>query len=370
MENTRRRSRRLRAALIPAWAIVIAVLLIGCGGGSEDAPPAGKEKAQTVTFQEPEEPGPDPFTDPADVEGAEAVPVSSSEGSGGEQQPFGGSGSNRVCDRDKLIRFLKANPERMREWARVLGLSPTLKAVKKYVATLHPVTLTRDTQVTNHAYRDGQALPFQAILQAGTAVLVDKYGTPVVRCYCGNPLKPAVFTKTAKCTNCPPNYKPPRQCRYGEFDDYDEIYYRRGYYSNHSYDEVFILRHRRSRYNDCYSAYPDPPVVTIVDVFREPQPELEPESTPAPTPEPEPEPEVESPPTEPQPQELQCDPPRSQLEFEQCQALAGETPDDTPVPPPETAPAPPPEPVPDICSDGVDNEGVSGLIDGADPNCQ
>ena len=58
----------------------------------------------------------------------------------GVQQPFGGSGSNRVCDRDKLIRFLRRNPERMREWARVLGVRPTFRAVKKYIAKLHPVT--------------------------------------------------------------------------------------------------------------------------------------------------------------------------------------------------------------------------------------
>jgi hypothetical protein len=198
-------------------------------------------------------------------------------------------------------------------------------------------------------------------------VLVDKYGTPVVRCYCGNPLKPAVYTKTAKCTGCPPDYRPPKQCRYGRFHDYNDIYYRRKYYDNRSYDEDFILRHRRSRYNDCYAAYPDPPVVTIIDVFVAPEPEPEPEPRPEPEPTPTPAPEPE-----PEPQELRCDPPRSQLEFEQCQELEGQTPVNTPAPPPETTPAPPPEttPAPDICNDGLDNEGVSGLVDGADPNCQ
>jgi hypothetical protein len=362
MSNWRRTFSPRRAALVLAGTIVLGVPLIGCGGGSDEATAGDKGKAQTVTFQKPESPGPDPFTKPADVEGENAVPLSSADSGAG--QPFGGSGSNRVCDRDKLIRFLKANPKRTREWARVLGVSPTFNRVKRYIATLHPVTLTRDTQVTNHAFQDGHAVPFQAILQAGTAVLVDKYGTPVVRCYCGNPLKPAVYTKTAKCTGCPPAYRPPSQCRYGRFDDYDELYYRRDYYSNQSYDEVFILRHRRSRYNGCYAAYPDPPVVTIVDVFAEPEPEPEPE------PAPEPDPAPESPPAEPQPQELQCDPPRSQVEFEQCQALEGQAPEPAPEPPPETTPAPPPETAPDICNDGLDNEGESGLVDGADPNCQ
>jgi hypothetical protein len=341
VDKGRRRFAPLGAALLLGAAILVATLLIGCGGDGGD----GKaENVQTVSFQKPEDPGPDPFTRPADVEGDEAVPVSSAGG-----QPFGGSGSNRVCDRDKLIRFLKANPEQMREWARVLGVSPRFSAVKKYIAKLHPVTLTRDTQVTNHAFRNGRAVPFQAILQAGTAVLVDKYGTPVVRCYCGNPLGPAVFTATAKCTGCPPNYRPPRQCKFGRSDDYDETYYRRDYYSNGDYDEVFISRQRRSRYNDCYRAYPDPPTVTIVNVFKAPEPE------------PQPQPEPSSPPqTTPEPSGLQCDPPRSQLEAEQCAELRGQAPE----------PQPEPTPTQDICNDGLDNEGVPGKIDGEDPNCQ
>ena len=68
---------------------------------------------------------------------------------------------------------LKAHPDRMREWARVVGVSASYKKVSKYIAKLHPVTLTRDTQVTNHAFTNGRAVPFQAILQAGTAVLVE-----------------------------------------------------------------------------------------------------------------------------------------------------------------------------------------------------
>lgn len=348
-------ARAALAAAVLLAAVAVVVVVVG-GGDSGDTTSAGEKDLQTVSFQEPEDPGPDPFTKPADVEGDREVDLPAS--GSGSTQPFGGSGSNRVCDRDKLIRFLRRNPEVMREWARVLGVRPTFSAVKKYIAKLHPVTLTRDTQVTNHAYKNGRAVPFQAILQAGTAVLVDKYGAPVVRCFCGNPLGPAVFVPTAKCNGCPPDYKPPRQCKYGHKGDYDETYYRRDYYSNGDYDEVFIRRSRRGRYDDCYEAYPDPPVVRIVDVFR------------APPPEPEPPPPTTTPTPAPQTGGLQCDPPRSQLEAEQCAAQRGETPENTPVPEPEPAPAPEPEPTPGICNDGQDNEGVPGLIDGDDPNCQ
>ncbi len=342
-----------RAGLVAALLLTaVAMVVVGCGG-SDDSATGDKADLQTVSFQQPEDPGPDPFTKPADVEGNEEVELPAA--GSGSKQPFGGSGSNRVCDRDKLIRFLKRNPRVMREWARVLGVRPTFRAVRKYIAKLHPVTLTRDTQVTNHAYKNGQAVPFQAILQAGTAVLVDKYGTPVVRCFCGNPLGPAVFTPSAKCSSCPPAYKPPRQCKYRHKGDYDETYYRRDYYSNGDYDEVFIRRTRRGRYSNCYEAYPDPPTVTIVRVFQPPPPEPERPptvTTPAPAPQ----------------TGLQCDPPRSQLEAEQCAEQRGEAPQNTPVP--EPTPAPEPEPAPGICNDGQDNEGVPGLIDGDDPNCQ
>jgi hypothetical protein len=313
------------------------VVLLATRDGTEEA------GAQTVHFQRPTNPGPDPFTGPAEAQGDEEVPLPAS-GTGG-QQPFGGSGSNRVCDRDKLIRFLRDNPERMRAWAAVLGIEPTYRAVSRYIARLHPVTLTRDTQVTNHRYQGGRAIGFQAIMQAGTAVLVDKYGTPVVRCYCGNPLKPAVFTPTAKCYGCPPNYHPPPQCEYGRKDDYDDTYYRRKSYGNDEYDEIFIRRHRSSRYGKCYAPYPDPPVVTITDAFPpapEPPPEPEPEPEPEPPLEPETEPEP-APPPEPEPE---------------------------PQREPEPEPQPQPEPTPDICHDGLDNEGEPGLIDEADPNCQ
>ena len=232
--NSERFLSMLQSRLYSSLASQVAEAIFG-----ENAQPSGTITFddQTISFQAPEDPGEDPFTPPADVEGSETVEV---------QQPFGGSGSNRVCDRDKLIKFLEANPERMAEWARVLGLEPRISVVKKYIAKLHPVTLTRDTQVTNHAYTNGQAVPFQAILQAGTAVLVDGYGVPVVRCYCGNPLGPAGHTPEAKCTGCPPDYKPPKQCEYTRKESYDKTVYRRNYYSNGDYDEVFISRHRSS----------------------------------------------------------------------------------------------------------------------------
>ena len=44
--------------------------------------------------------------------------------------------------------------------------------------------------MTNHGYRNGAATPFQSVLQAGTAVFVDRTGIPRIKCNCGNPLAP------------------------------------------------------------------------------------------------------------------------------------------------------------------------------------
>ncbi|MDQ4048292.1 MAG: hypothetical protein M3131_02780, partial [Actinomycetota bacterium] len=148
---------------------------------------------------------PDPFTPPADVRRATTV-----KGAG----PFGGTGSKFVCDRERLIRFLRARPDHLREWARVQGVWPRAPgAVARYIRSLRPSTLVRDTRVTNHSYRDGRAKPFQAVLAAGTAVLVDKEGTIRVRCRCGNPLLDPVFVTRERWTGAPPGRKPIRTWR-------------------------------------------------------------------------------------------------------------------------------------------------------------
>ena len=188
--------------------------------------------------------GPDPFTKPADVRGGDKVEV----GSG----PFGGSGSDLVCDRELLIKSLRARPDRLKEWARVLDVEPDIDAVARYIRDLRSVTLTRDTRVTNHSFVDGHAVAFQSILQAGTAVLVDEKGVPVVRCRCGNPLLKPVYIKTAKCFGCPANYRPPPDCVYVDFSRL---------YRDYDGDE-FLRVYRRRDFNDsCYLPYPDPPKV-------------------------------------------------------------------------------------------------------------
>jgi hypothetical protein len=236
-----RRSPWFGAAVALTVAISGSALLAGCGG---DGGP-GATEGQTIRFQKATATGPDPFVKRADVRGPRRVDV----GSG----PFGGTGSDLVCDRELLIRSLAARPNRLAEWARVLDVEPSPQAVARYIRSLKAVTLSRDTRVTNHSFVDGEAVAYQAILQAGTAVLVNERGVPVARCRCGNPLLKPVFIRVAKCLGCPPDYQPPPPCRYLDFRGSD--FYRLS-------DQEFLARFRpRSYRNTCYLPYPDPPGV-------------------------------------------------------------------------------------------------------------
>ena len=99
-----------------AWLAALVVLLLALGGGVAFLVLGGEDEAeaQTIQFEAPTDVGDDPFTEPADRRGAKKVQVL---GDG----PFGGTGSDLVCDRELLIRSLVARPDRLREWARVLG---------------------------------------------------------------------------------------------------------------------------------------------------------------------------------------------------------------------------------------------------------
>jgi hypothetical protein len=106
--------------------------------------------------------------------------------SGGTPGLYGGTGSQDTCDKQRLIDFLRANPDKREAWGAVQGVGSD--DVASYIDRLTPVLLRSDTRVTNHGYREGNATPKQSVLQAGTAVLIDEYGVPRARCACGNPL--------------------------------------------------------------------------------------------------------------------------------------------------------------------------------------
>jgi hypothetical protein len=198
--------RRLWIGAIAIISIVAAATVGWVVGKATDS-----SAAATVTLVPAGSPGPDPFTQSVAIGDAAEFPtdvraVITRTRNGFDTDPetrtlvttgtapglYGGSGDTRTCDPAKLVRFLRANPAKARAWSNALGISPN--QIAGYVAGLTPVVLTQDTLVTNHGYRHGTANAFNAVLQAGTAVMVDRTGTPRVKCNCGNPLtSPEVF---------------------------------------------------------------------------------------------------------------------------------------------------------------------------------
>ncbi|MCL7429993.1 DUF6777 domain-containing protein [Streptomyces sp. YS415] len=181
--------------LVTAGALATALLVTGCGSDSgKDTAASGEVFLQPVAAQ-----GPDPFTDSTATSTATPPPVTrtpqSTPASDGVRAYSGStpglySGTERVgsCDVDRQIGYLTADQGKARAFAGAAGISRA--AIPQYLRGLAPVVLRADTRVTNHGYRAGRTTGYQSVLQAGTAVLVDKRGVPRVRCACGNPLKP------------------------------------------------------------------------------------------------------------------------------------------------------------------------------------
>jgi hypothetical protein len=154
-------------------------------------------------------PGPDPFTTPVATTPSTiasttitstststiaptttAGPVVIASTSGGTPGLYGGTRNLAECNKEQLITFLEQNADKARAWAQVQQIDPA--QIRDYITKLTPVVLTADTRVTNHGFKNGQPAPRQAVLEQGTAVLVDELGVPRARCYCGNPLAPPV----------------------------------------------------------------------------------------------------------------------------------------------------------------------------------
>ena len=208
---------RIYVAVVAALALIFVIAAQSFTG--DEGLLAGGDADDQVRLEPLEYTPPDPFTEPLEPE--EPAPTgtgtidtelppdvllgvdTASSGSVRSIDPdevglYGGSLNYSRCQRQKLVDFLTESRQKAQAWVDALNADPTLfwsggnrltvNDIQRYIFELTPVTLRADTWVTNHDYRDGRAIPIQSVLQAGTAVLVDAYGTPRVKCYCGNPL--------------------------------------------------------------------------------------------------------------------------------------------------------------------------------------
>ena len=188
------------AATVLAVLTVIAAVVVAPAAWQRLA---GVTEPGEVFLEAAAAPGVDPFTGDLVTGSRPVVPGRVPPGAGpgtpalpGDQPAlYGGTRNEGSCDKAGLVAFLLAHPEQGAAWSAVQGIAPA--EVPRFVGGLTPVLLRADTRVTNHGYRDGRATPRQSVLQAGTAVLVDRLGRPRVKCGCGNPLLDPVASTAA-----------------------------------------------------------------------------------------------------------------------------------------------------------------------------
>ncbi|MFF5447972.1 DUF6777 domain-containing protein, partial [Streptomyces sp. NPDC012888] len=181
-----------------ATAVVLAFTVMG---GNEAA---GGE----VFLESTAAAGPDPFTpstatesDPPEVTSPAASGTSKGGTSGARTLQvngahpglYGGTRNVASCDVEKQIKYLTEHEDKAEAFAAPLKIGQP--EIPSYLRSLTPVRLAWDTRVTNHGYKNAAPTSYQAVLQVGTAVLVDDRGVPRVRCACGNPLTPPVAVK-------------------------------------------------------------------------------------------------------------------------------------------------------------------------------
>lgn len=179
-----------------AAAVLAAFALAACGGSDSSKTGAGVKGRSEVRASPISTAGANPFTPSVGTDkGGLKPPAGAASASGGPATYvaslpglYGGTRNYKTCDARKLVAFLRNNPAKATVWASTLGISTS--GIPRYVSGLTPVLLRTDTRVTNHGYVNGVADPIQSVLEAGTAVFVNNYGAPVVKCYCGNPLTP------------------------------------------------------------------------------------------------------------------------------------------------------------------------------------
>ncbi|WP_427923957.1 DUF6777 domain-containing protein [Streptomyces sp. cg40] len=168
-----------------AVLLVCVLVVSGCGGGAHTF--VVKAVAMGV-------PSLAPFFDEKQGLGHDtqvrSTPVRGTLQQGDTPGLYGGTRQPTICDVAKLKRFLTdpANHRKAVAWSSVLGI--TTDEIPGYLDRLTPVLLRHDTLVQNHDYRKGKATPYNSLLQAGIAILVDEQGEPAAKCSCGNPLRP------------------------------------------------------------------------------------------------------------------------------------------------------------------------------------
>ena len=167
------------------------LLTAACSGGDNDSG-GGSDGAARTLFQPAGVVGPDSFAPTFAVASYDVDPSTLTSGDVSGSAPglyagrtYGGTGAN-ICDVEAMIRFLTYYEDRGRAWAAIQGID--YSELESYLRSLTPVFALQNLNVQMFGFRNGASYGYDAVIAAGTAILVDDEGMPRARCACGNPL--------------------------------------------------------------------------------------------------------------------------------------------------------------------------------------
>ena len=177
--------------------VVVVVRFFFLAGGPGGGVPTGRT---TLLLLPATSPGPEPFGPDVAV-GPRPTKASTAllsalpkRGPRGDQVGlYGGVRGRSSCNVQQLATYFAQNPGPGQAWADAENIS--YNDVPAFLTRLTPALLRVDARLTSYSY-DGRPAPQQAVLETGTAVLVDPLGIPRARCNGGNPLAPALATRS------------------------------------------------------------------------------------------------------------------------------------------------------------------------------
>ena len=175
-----RKSRPVAAKLVAG--VVAAGLVVGGAGTWLALSGSSAEAAvQTTSFA-----GANPTTNPFGVDAPQVAAVAATGPQSGDTTGLYAATTPPACNNADLLAQLQADPAKLAAFGGVFGIGAG--DVPAFVDSLSPVVLRAATSVTDHPFADGAFVEQPAVLAAGTAVLINSYGEPTVKCFNGNPL--------------------------------------------------------------------------------------------------------------------------------------------------------------------------------------
>jgi hypothetical protein len=175
------RTKRPLAAKIVAGMVAAGLVVGGAGTWMALSGSSAEAAVQTTSFA-----GANPTTSPFGTDAPQVAAVAATGPQSGGTAGLYATTTPAACTTADYLTQLQADPAKLAAVGGVFGLGAT--DVPAFVDSLSPVVLRAATAVTDHPYADGAFTEQPAVLAAGTAVLVNSYGEPTVKCFNGNPL--------------------------------------------------------------------------------------------------------------------------------------------------------------------------------------